>query len=213
MAGVFVVGVGPGVGKAVAQRFAREGLPVGLVARSASVHALAAQLHGVPVAAVTADSTDEAGLRSALDRIAGKLGPPDVVVYNAALIRPDRIGELPANEYLRAWAVNVGGAITTAAHTLAGMAERGGGSYLVTSGMPEPKPEYVTLSLGKANLRTLVELLDKEYGSRGVHVASVTIDGPVAEGTPFDPALIAEHYWTLHAQPRDAWTHEAVHAG
>jgi hypothetical protein len=93
------------------------------------------------------------------------------------------------------------------------MAERGSGRYLITSGMIVPDPQYVTLSLGKANVRTLVDLLDKEYGSRGVHVAGVTIDGPVADGTPFDPALIAEHYWTLHTQPRDAWTHEAVHTG
>ncbi|WP_408051275.1 hypothetical protein [Streptomyces sp. HO565] len=44
--------------------------------------------------------------------------------------------------------------------------------------MPEPKPQYVSLSLGKAGVRTLVTLLDQQYGLSGVHVASVTVDGP-----------------------------------
>jgi hypothetical protein len=79
--------------------------------------------------------------------------------------------------------------------------------------MPEPKPEYVSLSLGKAGVRTLIALLDQQYGSFGVHAASVTVDGPVAPGTDFDPDDIAEHYWHLHTQPRHLWDHEALHAG
>ena len=47
----------------------------------------------------------------------------------------------------------------------------------------------------------------------GVHVASVTVAGPVAPGTGFDPDDIAEHYWRLHTQPRHQWAREALHAG
>jgi hypothetical protein len=78
--------------------------------------------------------------------------------------------------------------------------------------MPEPKPEYVSLSLGKAGVRALVTLLDKQYGPAGLHVATVTVDGPVAPGTAFDPDDIAEHYWRLHTQPRQAWQREIVHS-
>lgn len=105
------------------------------------------------------------------------------------------------------------GAITAAAHAVPAMAERGSGSFLVTGGMPEPKPEYVSLSLGKAGLRALVALLDKQYGPAGVHVATVTVDGPVAPGTAFDPDDIAEHYWRLHTQQRQEWQQEIVHTG
>ncbi len=210
MPGAVIIGAGPGIGRAVAHRFAREGLPVALVART-DRRDLAPR--GVRTLALTADVTDEAALRAALDRATAAFGVPEVVVYNAALVRPDAFGELPARAHLDAWSVNVLGALTAAAHLAPAMAAHGGGTFLVTGGMPEPKPEYVSLSLGKAAVRTLVTLLDQTYGAAGVHAASVTVDGPVAPRTAFDPDVIAEHYWRLHAQPRDAWQHEIVHTG
>lgn len=137
MAGLVVVGVGPGIGRAVAERFAREGMPVAVLARDpARVRAVARSVsdHGVPVFAATADSSDERDLRSALDAAAGELGPPDVLVYNAALVRADVPGELSARGQLDAWAVNVVGAITAATHVAPGMARRGGGSIIITGG-------------------------------------------------------------------------------
>jgi len=209
-----VIGAGPGIGRSVARRFALEGLPVALVARrketvEASASALAPT--GVRVVTVAADSTDEAALRAALDTAADDLGPPGVVVYNAALIRPDRPGDLSATAPLHAGAVNVGGALTAAAHVLPAMARRGEGTFVITGGMPEPDPGYTSLSLGKAGVRTLVDLLDREYGPAGVHVATVTVAGAVAAGTAFDPDDIAEHYWRLHTQPRHAWDREILH--
>jgi NAD(P)-dependent dehydrogenase (short-subunit alcohol dehydrogenase family) len=214
MSGAVVIGAGPGIGRSVARRFAREGLPIALVARTAGTldrAAAAVSPLGVPVISLTADSADETALRAALDAAVDEFGVPDVVVYNAAVIQPDAPGQLTAGAQLDAWAVNVVGALTAAAHVAPGMARRGSGSFLVTGGMPEPKPQYVSLSLGKAGVRTLVALLDQEYGPSGVHVASVTVDGPVAPGTAFDPDDIAEHYWRLHIQPRDAWQREVLH--
>jgi hypothetical protein len=40
----------------------------------------------------------------------------------------------------------------------------------------------------------------------------VTVDGPVAVGTFFDPDDIAEHYWRLHNQPRELWQAEVLHS-
>jgi NAD(P)-dependent dehydrogenase (short-subunit alcohol dehydrogenase family) len=157
---------------------------------------------------VAANATDEAGLRRALDEIADRLGPPELLVYNAALIRRDAIGELTAAQHLDAWAVNVVGAITAAAHVAPGMAERGRGTILVTGGMPDPLPAFTSLSLGKAGVRTLVSLLHQAYGPSGVHAASVTVTGAVAPGTALDPDDIAERYWRLHVQPPEAWEHE-----
>jgi NAD(P)-dependent dehydrogenase (short-subunit alcohol dehydrogenase family) len=212
MSGAVVIGAGPGIGQAVARRFAREGLPIALIARSeATLKAVAPS--GVRVVTSLADSTDEDALRSALDEVTGELGLPDVVVYNAALIQADAAGELSARAHLDAWAVNVVGALTAAAHVAPAMARRGSGSFIVTGGMPEPKPDYVSLSLGKAGVRTLVELLDQTYGAAGVHVASVTVAGPVAPGTDFDPDEIADHYWRLHTQPRDQWDREILYTG
>lgn len=216
MHGAVIIGAGPGIGRAVARRFARERLPVALIARGERTLREAAEAvapSGVPVATRVADSTDEDGLRTALDEVSAELGPPDAVVYNAALIQADAPGGLPAGAHLDAWAVNVIGALTAAAHVAPAMAGRGGGSFIITGGMPEPKREYVSLSLGKAGVRTLVALLDQEYGPSGVHAASVTVAGQVAPGTAFDPDDIAEHYWRLHAQPRDRWVHETLVGG
>jgi NAD(P)-dependent dehydrogenase (short-subunit alcohol dehydrogenase family) len=211
MAGAIVIGVGPGVGLAVARRFVREGMPAGLIARSErSVKAAVDELAGADVLGVAADSTDETGLRAALDRVVERYGVPDVVVYNAALIQADAIGDLTARQHLDAWAVNVGGAITTAAHLLPAMAERGSGTFLVTGGMPVPKPQYASLSLGKAGLRALITLLHQQYGEAGVHAAGVTIGGGVAPGSDWDPDDIADHYWRLHRQTRPEWLHEVV---
>ncbi|GAB1823970.1 SDR family NAD(P)-dependent oxidoreductase [Herbidospora sp. RD11066] len=210
MPAAVIIGAGPGIGQAVARRFAREGYAVTLIARSDRTLHAAEEAMGVPVVGLRADSTDEEALRGALDEAAELHGLPDVVVYNAAIVRSDGPGDLSVEEHKDAWAVNVVGALIAAAHVAPAMAKRGSGSFLITSGMPKPRPDYVSLSLGKAGVRTLVTLLDEEWGSEGVHFASITVPGEVGP-TGFDPEEIAEHYWDLHNQPRGTWDLEIVH--
>lgn len=209
MTGAVIIGAGPGIGRAVGLRLAREGLPVALIARTgATARTVAEEIvaAGREALPLTADSADETALRGALDAAAERFGPPDIVVYNAAVIRADRIGELSVQAHLQAWAVNVVGAITAAAHVLPGMAARGHGTFIVTGGLPEPSPDRVSLSLGKAGVRALVTLLAEEYARSGVHVATVTVAGAAV-----DPQDIADEYWRLHVQPRDRWEAEVVH--
>jgi NAD(P)-dependent dehydrogenase (short-subunit alcohol dehydrogenase family) len=209
--GAIIVGVGPGIGAAVARRVAREGLAVGLIARrEATVDAVLEGLGDADAVGVTADVTDEDGLRTALDEIIDRFGIPELVVYNAALVQRDTIGELTAPQQLDAWAVNVVGAITTVAHVAPAMVTAGGGTIVMTGGMPQPDPELTSLSLGKAGVRALVELLDQAYRPRGLHVATVTVAGAVAAGGPYDPDDIADQYWRLHQQPAPQWEREVV---
>ena len=187
-----------------------------MIARSrATVDATLATLAdaGVPTYGTTADAADESALRGALDEVAGRFGVPGVLVYNAAIIQWDPVGELSVAQHQEAWAVNVVGAITAAAHTLPRMAEAGGGTYLITGGMPTPVPDVTSLSLGKAGVRALAELLETQFRPSGVHVATVTVGGAVAPGTAFDPDEIADEYWRLHAQPRDEWEREVAYGG
>ena len=79
--------------------------------------------------------------------------------------------------------------------------------------MPEPLPEVTSLSLGKAGVRALTELLARAYEPAGVHVATVTVAGAVAPGTAFDPDEIAEEYWRLHTQPAGSWERQVLYAG
>jgi NAD(P)-dependent dehydrogenase (short-subunit alcohol dehydrogenase family) len=215
MSGAVIIGAGPGLGAALARRFAREGLAVALIARGPGVADLAAAIkaEGGTALALRADVTDAAALRTALDTAVTTHGIPDLLVYNAAIIRRDRPGELTRDQHLRAWEVNVLGALDAATHLAPPMAEHGGGTILFTGGMPLPDARYTSLSLGKAGLRTLTTMLDQEYRPRGIHVAMVTIEAEIVAGTATDPDLIAEHYWTLHRQPVGAWQLEVTHAG
>lgn len=216
MATAVVVGVGPGLGTAIARRFAREGFSLTVIARRRStVDKLAQELaqYRVPVLPLAADATDEPALHAALDKAASRFGTPDVVIYNAAIIQADELGTLSARGHLDAWAVNVVGAVSTAARLLPEMAARGSGTFLVTGGMPDPKPDYLSLSLGKAGVRALVAALDERYRPAGVHIGTVTVHGPIAPGTAFDPDDIAERYWRMHGEAPGAWRLEVGHTG
>ena len=216
MPGAIVIGAGPGIGASVARRLAREGLPVAVFARSpATVEDALASLagSGTETLGLTADVTDEPALRAALDQVHDRFGVPEVLVYNAALIQWDVLGELSAQQHLDAWAVNVVGAITAITHLGPRMAQAGSGTIVLTGGMPDPIPEVTSLSLGKAGVRALTELLARAYEPSGVHVATVTVAGAVAPGSAFDPDDIAEHYWRLHTQPAGDWEREVVYSG
>ena len=213
MPGAIVIGAGPGIGTSVARRFAREGMPVAVLARSRPT--VESAVAGLPVETlgVTADVSDESGLRAALDEVLDRFGVPDVLVYNAAVIQQDALGELTAKQHLDAWAVNVVGAITAIAHVGPRMTARGSGTILLTGGMPEPVPGITSLSLGKAGVRALAELVAREYEPLGVHVATVTVTDAVGPGSAFDPDDIAEQYWALHAEPARSWRRGIVYTG
>jgi NAD(P)-dependent dehydrogenase (short-subunit alcohol dehydrogenase family) len=216
MAAVVIVGAGPGIGRSVARRFAAAGMRVGLIARTtASINIAQVNLAaaGIEAIGVPADAGQQAQLTAALDVLVGQLGIPEVLVYNAGIIQRDHPGQLSQERHFAAYAVNVLGAMASAAHLAPAMAEAGGGTILITGGLPEPDPEVTSLSLGKAGVRALTVLLAKEYGPRGIHVATVTVGGAVAAGGRFDPDRIAESYWRLHAQPPGSWEHEVAITG
>jgi NAD(P)-dependent dehydrogenase (short-subunit alcohol dehydrogenase family) len=216
MAGAVIIGAGPGIGTSIARRFAAAGMPVGLISRTAATVGAAraaVAAAGVTVAGAAADAGQDDQLTAALDALTGQLGVPGALVYNAGLIQHDRPGELSREQYFAAYAINVLGAMTAAVHLAPAMAEAGGGTILITGGMPEPDPAVTSLSLGKAGVRALTKLLASEYGPAGIHVATVTVGGTVAPGGPYDPDLIAGHYWRLHTQPRQEWEHEVVVGG
>jgi NAD(P)-dependent dehydrogenase (short-subunit alcohol dehydrogenase family) len=154
MPGAIVIGAGPGIGSSVAQRFAREGLPVCVLARSPlTVDTALAALDDIPAETLglTVDVTDEAALRAALDEAVDRFGVPKILVYNAALIQSDVLGELTARQQLDAWAVNVVGAISAIAHLGPAVTEAGEGTILITAFDPdEIAEEYWKLHAERA---------------------------------------------------------------
>jgi short-subunit dehydrogenase len=89
------------------------------------------------------------------------------------------------------------------------MRAAGAGTILFTGGgfADHPVPALATLSLGKAALRSAATILGAELAEDGVRVATVTIAGAVARGTPFDPDRIAETFWSV-VQSDGEWQSE-----
>src|SRR3954468_24677008 len=91
---IVIVGAGPNLGRAVAKRFGREGLAVGLVSRTQSkLDDLAAQLDadGIAAAGAAPDIRDTDALQSGIATLAERLGPVEVLEYSP----------LPAHEFMK----------------------------------------------------------------------------------------------------------------
>lgn len=215
-----IAAVGPGMGIALARRFAREGFAIGLIARSAdrlAAHAAELAAFDVPVGIATADLCDLASLKAAFDSLLGRFGPASVLIYNGARWHQQPAMTLDPMTFNWDVALSATGALASVQHVYPGMKAAGAGTILFTGGGLALRPEYgagvASLTAGKSALRGLTYALAGELGPEGIHVATVTIAGTVAPQTAFDPDRIAEAYWTLHCQPKADWLTEIVFDG
>lgn len=216
-----VAGAGPGVGLAIAERFAAEGYDIAVMARDESRLARAAEglskLHGVDVHPISLDLADPDAIAPAFDKVRARMGDPEVLVYNAARWHEAPAVALSPDTFARDLALSVGGALACAQQVFGAMQERGEGSLLFTGGGLALRPQFgrgvASLTAGKSALRGLVHAMAGEVAEAGVHAATVTIAGTVAPGGAFDPRRIADVFWTLHAQARPEWTVEVVYDG
>jgi len=210
-----IIGVGPGLGLALTRTFAGAGHPVAMLARDTTrLDRYVAELDtpGQPVRAYTADAADPSQLRGALQAAIADLGAPDVLIYNAAVLRPDTATDGDDDGWAHALAVNVLGA-KVAAETVCPALRDGRGSLLFTGGglALQPSAQYASLSVGKAALRAYVQTLHDQLAGTGVHATSITITGNIGGGEErFDPAVLAQAYLDLHHQPEGAWQHELL---
>lgn len=207
------IGAGAGIGLATAERFAKEGFTIVLAARSADkVQVLADKLkvQGYAAEAVTADASDPSSITALVGNVVKKHGAIDVLHYNAAAIRQATILDQPLETFVPDLAANAGGA-QAAIHAVGpAMLKAGAGSILLTGGgfALHPSADYISLSIGKAAIRTLAQGLFEPFKDKGVHVATVTVSTFVTPESEH-PAAIAEHFWTLHSQKPGSWTWEA----
>jgi short-subunit dehydrogenase len=213
-----VVGMGRGIGLSVARRFGREGYRLGLVARSETSlqnYAGALELDGCTVKTFPTDVTRTQQLISAVRETEKQLGSIGVLIYNAYASQGGRASELSLEALEQTLQVNLYGALLAAQLVIPGMLSRRKGTLLFTGGglALNPQPDRAALSIGKASLRALVGSLSKELYHEGIHAATVTIAGQVKRNTPFDPDLIAEKFWELHAQPAGRWKTEVIYQG
>lgn len=220
-----ILGVGPGLGSAVARRFAHEGFAVGMMARSEeSLSATQEEVEsaGGQTLAVRADATDAGSVTSAFEEVRRSLGDPEVFVYNAGAFRMGGVLEVSPEDFDDCFRANCSGAFYGAQQVLPAMVEKGRGTILLTGATASMRgsANFAALATGKFGLRALAQSMAREFGPQGIHVAHVIIDGQIntprvremspdrEEHTMLSPDAIAETYWRLHTQDPTAWTLE-----
>lgn len=220
-----VVGAGPGLGRAVALRFAREDYAVALLARHAQkLEPIADDIDraGGESLSVPADTTDPAAVGDAFEQVRSRLGEPGVLVYNAGVFRMGGILDLEPETFEQCWRVNCYGAFLAAREVLPAMQRRGAGTIILTGATAALRggAHFAALAVGKSGLRALSQSMAREFGPQGIHVAHAVIDGQINtprvrqrapdrdDHTLLAPESIAEAYWQLHAQEPTVWTQE-----
>src|SRR4051794_16046680 len=182
-----IVGAGPGLGSAIARRFAREGWSIALVAlRQDTLDAGLAELEpfSVRTCGVRADVTDRVAVDRATETIVETLGVPDVVVYNASIYQAEAVLELSLEALRLALDVHVVGALNTAQSAVAAMrgAEHGVLVFTVNSLARSPDATSAALSMGKGAQLNLALSLERELQGTPMHIAVVTVCGAIAAG-------------------------------
>lgn len=200
-----IVGMGPGMGMALARRFAREGFTLALMARrSGAVQAFRDSLRKDEYDAhsYVMDAADSNRVRQTFEQIQAEQGPVSLLIYNAAVLNETDLNTVTPESLLADYRVNVVGALHCAQQVIPAMRENGGGKILFTGGglALHPNPKYASLAMGKAALRNLTFSLGKLLKRDKIHVATVTVAGYIKADTHFAPENIAETFWTVYNQ-------------
>jgi NAD(P)-dependent dehydrogenase (short-subunit alcohol dehydrogenase family) len=224
-----VIGVSAsrGLGAAITRKFAAEGLHCVVAGRTAERLAqVAAEIQdaGGACSPCVTDATDAQAL-SDLMTFAQDLGPIRAVIFNVGNNQPIAFDDLTAEQFEQFWRVCTLSAFLTAKAAIPHLLEQGG-SLLFTgaSASMRGRPGFAHFGAAKSALRNLAQALAKDYGPRGIHVGHVVVDGVIngerirqhfseylealGEDGALEPDAIAEAYWQLHGQPRNAWTFE-----
>jgi NAD(P)-dependent dehydrogenase (short-subunit alcohol dehydrogenase family) len=220
-----VVGVGPGLGWSVAERFAAAGMQTIVAARSVDklgklmeqAGDLSAQIH--PHAC---DATKHADVAALFAATAKRFGEPNVVVFNAGAFEMAGILDITPEAFERCWRVGCYGGFLVGQAAARIMVALGSGTIIFTGATASLRgsARFANLAVPKFGLRALAQSMARELGPKGVHVAHVVIDGQIdseryrhlteqrGPDSLLPPDAIAEMYYQLHRQPRGAWTHE-----
>ena len=224
-----VVGAGDATGSAIARRFAREGYTVCVARRTtAALQPLVDQItaDGGRAVAFGLDARREDQVTGFFEQVEAEVGPVGVVVFNVGGNVRFPILETTAQKYFKVWEMCAMAGFLVGREAARVMLPRGCGTLLFTGATASLRGAsgFAAFAGGKAALRALAQSMARELGPKGLHVAHVVIDGlidtafarenfaqRVAAAGPdgiLDPDHIAEAYWWLHRQPRDAWTFE-----
>jgi len=229
-----VIGAGSGTGGAIAKRFAREGFVACVVRRTADkLPALVGEIEaaGGRARAFGCDARKEEEMVALVDEIERDVGPIEVAVFNVGANVPASILEETARKYFKIWEMACFGGFLMGREVARRMVPRGRGTILYTGATASVRgrEHFAAFAGAKHALRALAQSMARELGPKNIHVAHLVIDagvdtafvrerirqrsgaealGRLEPDQLMNPSSIAEAYWQLYRQPRDAWTFE-----
>ncbi|WP_347907905.1 SDR family oxidoreductase [Pseudomonas grandcourensis] len=226
---VLVVGAGDSTGGSIAKRFAKEGFVACVTRRSAdklqplvdAIKADGGEAHGF-----ACDARKEDDVVALVEQIESEIGPIEAFVFNIGANVPCSILEETARKYFKIWEMACFSGFLNAREVAIRMAKRQRGTILFTGATAGLRGAagFAAFAGAKHGIRALAQSMARELGPMNIHVAHVVVDGAIdtdfiRDSFPekyatkdqdgiLNPEHIAENYWYLHSQPRDAWTFE-----
>lgn len=226
---VLVIGAGDATGGAIAKRFAREGYIACVTRRSADklvplvdeIKAAGGEAH-----AFGSDARKEEEMASLVETIERDIAPIEAAVFNIGANVRFGITETTARVYFKVWEMACFGGFLMGKEVAARMLPRARGTIIFTGATASLRGRdgFAAFAGAKHALRALAQSMARELWPKGIHVAHPIIDGAIDtefirtnfperyalkdEGGIVLPDSIAEAYWQIHMQPRNAWTHE-----
>ncbi len=225
-----IVGAGPGLGGALARRFAREGYRVAAVRRRHGEE-LAQLCEEIEAAGGQArpfevDARREEQVVELVECVENEMGPIQVAVFNPGANINIPIRDMPAQKFFKVWEMACFAGFLVGREVARVMGPRQEGTLIFTGATASLRggAGFSAFASAKAGLRAVAQSMARELGPEGIHVAHTVIDGPIDMpwirknfGAELDkrgpdallaPDDIAETYWSIHRQPRSAWTFE-----
>jgi NAD(P)-dependent dehydrogenase (short-subunit alcohol dehydrogenase family) len=226
---VLVIGAGDATGGTIARRFAREGYVACVTRRSAdklqplldAIRAEGGEAHGF-----ASDARKEEDVIALVEQIETSIGPIEVLVFNIGANVPCSILDETARKYFKIWEMACFSGFLNGREVAKRMVKRSRGTILFTGATASLRGAsgFAAFAGAKHGIRALAQSMARELGPLNIHVAHVVVDGSIDtefirshfperyalkdEDGILNPEHIADSYWFLHSQPRDAWTFE-----
>lgn len=228
-----IIGAGDFIGSAIAKRFAREGYTVFAGRRTAEKLAplvAAIESDGGACVARGLDARKEEDITAFLNE-ADAHAPLEICIFNPGANVNFPILDTTERVFRKVWEMACYGGFLTGREAARIMLKHGRGSIFFTGATASLRggKGYAAFASAKAGLRMVAQSMARELGPQNIHVAHLIIDAGVdtafvrdrikaARGEAaldnlppdvlMEPASIADEYWHLHTQRRDAWTFE-----
>lgn len=202
---MLIIGAGTGISLSTAKKFGKEGFKVALVARRIEAlqhYETELRNEGIEAKGFAGDASSEESLKKAINSVIKTYGKVDVLLYNAAAVKPGKPTDLIAEDLVHDFKINVAGALTSVKEVLTHMEK---GTILLTGGglALQPNADLASLSIGKAGIRSLAYSLHQELSSKGIYIGTLTIKGFVQEGTYYSAQNIADAFYSMHESQKE----------